>query len=243
MINEGTLLDIIRLFIGIIILSYASYTDIKTRMASNLLWVIMGSAGIVLFAIQFFITPFIDPYSVLLVFFITVAFIYGFTYMAYKLRLLTGGADLKAFWVLTLLVPLEPAILGYPIIESYMPFPWVIFTNSVLIVLILPVSLFIYNLTKKNLDFPYCLFGYKMSVKKAKTKFVWPLERYVNGKRKMYIRPKKFDIKEELEEFEKKNIKEIWVQPKLPFMINILAGFIISFIIGDLLTAFVNLIF
>jgi hypothetical protein len=36
--ETGTLLDIIRLVVGVLILSYASYTDIKTRRASDILW-------------------------------------------------------------------------------------------------------------------------------------------------------------------------------------------------------------
>jgi len=31
MLEDGTVLDVIRLFVGITILFYASYTDIKTR--------------------------------------------------------------------------------------------------------------------------------------------------------------------------------------------------------------------
>ena len=35
--------------------------------------------------------------------------------------------------------------------------------------------------------------------------------------------------------FEEKNILNIWVTPKIPFMIPLLIGFIISFFIGDIL--------
>jgi len=52
MTETGTLLDVIRIVVGIAILSYASYTDIKTRRASNMLWVIMGSIDGILPVIQ-----------------------------------------------------------------------------------------------------------------------------------------------------------------------------------------------
>jgi preflagellin peptidase FlaK len=47
--------------------------------------------------------------------------------------------------------------------------------------------------------------------------------------------PKDFDVEDELNEFEKKGINEIWVTPKIPFMIPLLAGFIVAFIFGDIL--------
>ena len=58
MIKIEILLDTMRLIIGIAILGYASYTDIKTRRASNLNWLIMGSAGATLLVIQYFTVGF-----------------------------------------------------------------------------------------------------------------------------------------------------------------------------------------
>ena len=40
--------NIIRLITGTVLLAYASYTDIKTRRAANILWVIMGIIGAIL---------------------------------------------------------------------------------------------------------------------------------------------------------------------------------------------------
>ena len=74
-----------------------------------------------------------------------------------------------------------------------------------------------------------------MKIKKARQKFVWPLEKIKEGKRKFSYMPKDFDIENELAEFEKLGIDEIWITPKIPFMIPLLAGFIVAFIIGDIL--------
>ena len=79
-----------------------------------------------------------------------------------------------------------------------------------------------------------------MSVEKAKEKFVWPLEKIVNGKTKIVALPKDFDIEEELKTYEKLGIKTIWVTPKVPFMIPLLAGFIASFIVGEILFSLIN---
>ena len=236
MIENGTLLDILRLAIGAIILLYASYTDIKTRRASNMLWVIMGSGGAILLIIQYF---FIGIDNIIYLAFIPIMI--GLIYVFFQLRLIFGGADAKALMALTILVPLEPAIQQFPIWKTIMiPFPFIIFLNSLIIFLFIPLGLFLFNITRRNIKFPNCFLGYRMSVRKAKEKFVWPMEKIVDGKRKFVYMPKNFDVEEELKEFEKQGIKEIWVTPKIPFMIPLLVGFIVSFIIGNIFFHILN---
>ncbi len=233
MIEDGTLLNIIRLAVGIIILSYASYTDIKTRRASNMLWVIMGSVGAILLVTQYFTAEF---ENVIYLAFVPIWIV--FMYVLFQLRLMFGGADAKALMTLAILVPLKPVILDFPLWESKiaMPFPWIIFSNSVILFLLIPLSLLIFNIAKRNVEFPFCVLGYKMSIEKAKQTFVWPLEKIKDGKRKLSFMPKDLDIDEELKIFEMKGIKEIWVTPKIPFMLPLLAGFLASFFLGDILS-------
>ena len=237
MLETTTLLDIIRLVIGTTILAYASYTDIKTRKASNLLWIIIGSIGVILLIIQYFTTGFGNK-TLYLVF---IPIMIGLMYVFFQMRLIFGGADAKAIMSLAILLPLEPTILQFPLFKgSPMPFSWVIFSNSVVLFLFIPLSLLIYNIIKRNAKFPYCLLGYKTNLQKAKEKFVWPLERIVDGKRKFFYMPKEFDAEKEFEAFEKQGINSIWVTPKIPFMIPLLAGFICSFVFGDILFNLIN---
>ena len=237
---DATTLNIIRLITGVVILSYASYTDIKTRKAANILWVIIGGIGVALLIIQALTIGFENLYYLLFIP-IMIGLIYGF----YQFRLIFGGADAKALMSLSILVPVYPTISQFPILTSgmppIMPAPWIIFSNSVIIFLVIPLSLLIYNLIKRDVAFPHVFLGYTMSVADAKETFVWPLERIVDGKRKFVYMPKDFDTDKELEEFEKLNIKKIWVTPKIPFMIPLLLGFIITFLIGDLLFSFMRL--
>lgn len=240
MVEIETTLDIIRLITGVAILGYASYTDIKTRRASNYLWVIMAVVGIALLAIQYFTTDFENQNIVYLIF---IPIMIGMMYVFFQLRLLFGGADAKALMALAILVPFFPTMSNIPVLgESVMPFSWIILANSVIIFLFIPLSLFIFNAAKKNIEFPYCILGYKMSVETAKVKFVWPLEKIKDGKRKFVYVPKEFDIDDELAEFEKAGINEIWVTPKIPFMIPLFIGFIVSFILGDIMTHLMQLI-
>lgn len=237
MLETGTILDVIRLIVGIAILSYASYTDIKTRRASNLLWVIMGAIGGILLIAQYFTIGF-EEIRLLL----SIPLMIGFFYILFQLRLIFGGADAKALMALAILVPLKPAIDSFPIFNALPIFTWTIFSNSVILFLIIPLSLLIFNIIKRNPEFPQCLLGYKMTIEKAKQKFVWPLEKIKDGKRKFMYMPKDFDTEKELEEFKKLGIKEIWVTPKIPFMIPLLAGFIASFVFGDILFYLINAI-
>ena len=81
-----------------------------------------------------------------------------------------------------------------------------------------------------------------MDAEEAKKKFVWPLEKIVNGKRKLVFMPEDFDATEHIDELEKAGMKKIWVTPKVPFMIPLLVGFIVAFIYGDILFVIVDLI-
>ena len=236
MIEDGMVLDIIRLVVGTVILSYASFTDIKTRRASNMLWVILGSVGALLLLIQHFTVGFDN-----ILYLIFIPIMIGLMYVLFQMRLIFGGADAKALMALAILIPLEPAILSFPLFRgSPMPFSWVVFSNSIILFLFIPLSMLVFNIAKRTVTFPYCLLGYKMSIEKAKETFVWPLEKIVDGKRKFAYMPKDFDVEEELEEFEKNGIAEIWVTPKIPFMIPLLAGFICSFVLGDILFYLIN---
>jgi len=195
----------------------------------------MGSVGVFLLIIQYFTVGF-DKIFYLLFIPIMIILIYVF----FQLRLISGGADAKAIMALAILVPLEPSIIEFPLWNSFMPFSWVVLTNSLLICLIIPLYFILLNIIRGNIEIPYCFFGYRLTIGKAKEQFVWPLEKIVDGKRKFYWIPKKFDIDDDLEIFEKNGIKEIWVTTKIPFIIPLLIGFIFSFVFGDILFYFMS---
>jgi preflagellin peptidase FlaK len=237
MMVDATILNSIRLITGAILLAYASYTDIKTRRAANILWVIMGVVGAILLVIQYLDGGF--PNIWYLVFIpIMIALMFAF----FQMRLLFGGADAKALMALAILVPIQPLLWDLPLWPSFLPGSWSIFANATILFLFIPISLLVINIGKGNLRFPHCLLGYVISVEKAKKTFVWPMEKIKDGKRKLLYMPKNFDVDEELAEFEKFGIKEIWVTPKIPFMIPLLAGFLTAFFLGDILLQIVRVL-
>jgi len=240
MIPIETILDTIRFIAGISILSYACYTDIKTRRAPNILWILLGGLGFILLGAEFFLTNRLATYTIYLIF---IPIIIVIVYVFFQLRLIFGGADAKAIMAIAILVPFQPLFFGFPLYYSPMPFSWVIFSNSIVIFLFVPISLFVYNLTQKNIRFPHCFLGYKMPLQQAKEKFVWPLEHIVDGHKQFSYVPHAFESDEIYQDFEKIGLKNIWVTPKIPFMIPLLFGFICSFIIGDLLFTIMQFIF
>lgn len=239
MMVDVTVLNLIRLITGAILLTYASYTDVKTRRAANKLWIIMAIIGAVLLLIQYLDGGF--PNIWYLVF---IPIMIALMYLFFQMRLLFGGADAKALMALAILVPIQPTMLGeqLPLWKSFMPGSWIIFANATILFLLIPLSLLVYNIGKRNVRFPHSLLGYVITVEKAKQKFVWPLEKIKDGKRRLMYMPKNFDIDEELAEFEKLGISEIWVTPKIPFMIPLLIGFLVSFFLGDLLLQLVRVV-
>jgi preflagellin peptidase FlaK len=239
MIPASTILDTIRFVAGISILAYACYTDIKIRRAPNVLWLILGGLGVILLGAEFFLTNRLFDYTIYLVF---IPVIIGIVYVFFQLRLIFGGADAKAIMAIAILVPFQPLFFGFPVYYSPMPFSWVIFSNSIVIFLFVPLSLFVYNLIKRDIRFPHCFLGYRMPLKKAKEKFVWPLERIVDGHKRFSYVPHSFESDDVYEDFEEIGLKHIWVTPKVPFMIPLFFGFICSFVIGDLLFTIMEII-
>jgi preflagellin peptidase FlaK len=221
-------------------LGYASYTDIKTRRAANYLWLMMGVGGGLLLIIQYIFTGFENPYYLLFI-----PLMIMFIYLLFQLRLVFGGADAKALMALAILLPIQPIIYSLPLRPPQviaLPGSWILFSNSVILFLFIPISLFLYNIFKRNIAFPQSFLGYKMAVVEAQKKFVWPLEKIRNGKQVFSYRPSTFDTTEELRLLKKHKIKTIWVTPKIPFMIPLLAGFIATFILGDILSLIFRLI-
>ena len=217
--NIDMILDLIRFAVGVSILSYASYADLKSRMVSNIAWISMGMMGAIIIAISrnFELSMLI---SILLM--TTIAFLLNRSKIF-------GEADPTALIAISIIVPSWPNFDSMPFHHSVMFFPLVIFMNTILLFLAFPIYFCFYNLIKRDFELPQCFFGYKMNARKAVNRFVWPMEKIKNGKRIRKIFPVK---SEKLEEF---GSEKIWVTPKVPFMVPLLLGFIISFIGGDIL--------
>jgi preflagellin peptidase FlaK len=226
--GNADVLDAIRLAIGAVVLCYASYTDVKTRTAENYLWAIMGGAGVLLLALQFFLFPGTIAYFDL----IFIPIMIGLVYLLYHLRLIFGGADAKALMAIAVLVPFWPKFTPLP---SIMPFSLSVLTNALLVFILIPLGLFIYNVSHGDVKFPHAFLGVLMPIEKAQRKFVWPMQYLEKGRVKNRYFPTEGSASADLRLLRAYGLRKVWVTPKLPFMIPICAGFVLSFIAGDIL--------
>ena len=80
-----------------------------------------------------------------------------------------------------------------------------------------------------------------MDIDDVKKEFVWPMERIVKGERVMVLFPKRNDD-ESLKKLKELDVKRIWVTPKIPFIVFLTAGFVISAFVGNLFVAIFGLV-
>ena len=92
-------LDILRFIIGFIILGIGAYTDLKSRSASNRLWVVLGSFATIFLIFDFYLYG-IDPFKI--VFMIIMIIL---VYVLFQIHVIGGGADAKAIMSLSILIP------------------------------------------------------------------------------------------------------------------------------------------
>jgi preflagellin peptidase FlaK len=112
--------------------------------------------------------------------------------------------------------------------------------NSVFFVIGLLLGLLVFNATKRDFGFPEMLLGYKMDIDEVEKKFVWPMERVIDGERVMILFPRKTD-KESLKKLKEMDVKRIWITPKIPFIMFITAGFALSVFLGNIFAALMGL--
>ncbi len=240
------MLDILKIIFCTPFLIYSCYSDIKTRRVSNNVWLVMLAGGI------FFVLTDISTYGAAYLprLFISAGFIFAFVYILFQFGIF-GGADAKSLIVLSIILPAYPKLqaFGYsfplnkPLIDL---FAFGIFGNAVLLTIVVPISLAVYNLTKMGLhvDKPlYIFIGYKTKISELASRHIKLIEKFevVNGVVKFHFKRGGVEINEtlisELKTLSEKGLikEEVWVTPGLPFMIPITLGFFVAIFYGDII--------
>lgn len=170
-------------------------------------------------------------------------------YAMYNLGIPKGGADTKALMALSVLFPIyifKPLLIDFSFFTSekifsgiayIFPFAFSVLINATVISLFVPLCLVIYNATKSDLKFPYCAFGYKMNINDIPKKHVWLMDQIdEKGNISTVLIPRQSEKDTEMiKEFEKHGHKNAWVTPKIPFIIPMAVGFLLIFLIGNIL--------
>ncbi len=167
-----------------------------------------------------------------------------FIVLMYMLDVIRGGADAKALMALSILFPFHPALDSLPFIRSdtdagevLFPFAFVVLMTAAIIVAFFPLGFMTKNISAREFRFPQGLLGYKMNASDIKGRHVWLMERIEGGNHTTYSKPKASeDIDSEVAALVKAGHTRIWVTPKVPFIIPILAALVFSTIVGNILS-------
>ena len=246
------MMELLKVLVCMPFLLYSCYSDIKTRRVSNNVWPMMLAAGL-----PFIIYDLLSrgyPYLIHMV--LSFAFIFGFVYILFQLNAF-GGADAKVMMVIAIIIPAFPIIdffgtmlpiQGVPLINL---FAFSVFGNSVLLTVIIPIGLFLYNLTHVPVrEMPkklgYMFVGYKSKVSDLKDRHIRLMnvyERTNDGVISHFVRggnELSGDTIRELEGYVDNGFidENVWVTPGLPFMLPITAGFITAVVFGDMIFHF-----
>lgn len=241
------MLDLLKVLFCTPFLLYSCYSDIKTRRVTNKLWIVM-LAGSVVFVFYDILTK---GTSYLLHLFLSAGLIFVLVYILFQLGTF-GGADAKSLIVISIILPSYPAFsafgfdlpLNRPLLDL---FSFGILGNAVLLTIVVPLGLAIYNISRMGLhiDNPlYIFIGYKSRISDLADKHIKLIQSFEeeNGKVEFRFRRGGVEINDEVVTelrtlSEKGMIKdEVWVTPGLPFMIPITLGFFVAVFYGDLIT-------
>jgi preflagellin peptidase FlaK len=169
----------------------------------------------------------------------------------FQIGLLRGGADAKAMIALTLLVPLYPDASPYPLLapaptvlqamQVFFPYSLILLMDAAVLFLAVPLAYLVLNVVRGDLEFPQALFGTKAPVDHL-PEHVWLMERVDrHGNRVVVLFPSHArDEREEVAKLQAAGATRVWVQPKVPFLVPLLLGFLLAFFVGNLILGFLT---
>lgn len=200
-------------------LAYASYKDIKGREIPDTPWVAMGVTGVILRVV--------DHQWKMMAISVGAAVLLGVVLAASNLF---GGADIKAFLALSLLIPTYPGVVLPIFIVSA-------FNNLVVLRVTELIAVLFYNMVNGNTYHELSLgkkilllmTGFPKKTKELDYRFL-PLQ---DTKGDLHLLP---DIDVDIEEFKKEcGLEEIWVTYGSPLIVYLLIGCLIAFAKGDII--------
>ncbi len=224
-----------------IMLLLTSYLDLKKREVEDKVWVIFGIIGLVL---QVYEVANGQTNLVQLLIGVGLGALVGMGLYFFGFY---GGADGKALVVLGLLVP-----HFVPRVGLYSVAPLMILTNGVLISILLPLGLLIYNISMvlkkkpifEGFDEPLyrkvlaSLLGYRQTGKPRD--FQFSMEKTVPSSEPGGKETKKFDFSLMRDDFETKG--DTWVTPGIPLLVFFTAGYFFLLFYGDLVIGLIQFV-
>lgn len=256
-LNTVETVDVIAYIISLVFLSYAAFSDLKRREVDNWVWLIYAPLGMSATIIRIICEPtlwMVSLFSIVVTSCIALLMFYlG----------LFGGADAKAFLCLAVTTPIFPLWIK-PVLGWFHPiFPLAVLFNTYLLTVSILVYASLKNVSylirrKETLfkDFEKLSFtrrilafftGYKVTFDTLRREYLYAMEEVDGGERKlrMFFNAE-IDREVSINELEKKykadKIHEVWATPGLPLLTFAFASFLITAIVGDVLTEMIILL-
>ena len=221
----------VRFLLGGVMLAGAVVYDLRERRVPNPWWIPFAWLALVLAAGD--VATWSGDWALLAVRYGIAADIVGFVYLLWRFRLF-GGADAKGLMVLAALAPWPPerAHALQPALDAL--------SNGALAMLLLPAAFLLANLARGRLAFPAALLGTRQTLEAARRRFVWPMQvaddAAPGGLRWRYWqRIGSGDLPGEYHALEARGLREVWVTPKVPFLVPVLLGWALAWWRGNLL--------
>ncbi len=204
--------------------------DVRSRRVPNRYWYpFLALAGLFLLR-DVVVTP--DRSTILLPYGIAAGLCAAF-YLFWRLRLY-GGADAKAFMVAALLCPFAVAAPAVPRLPTFPP-AFDALTNGTLLMICLPVVFAVWNLVRGRVVFPAALLGVPMPLAKARAAHVWPMHVVgEDGALRWRYWQRVGTLDDAYERLAAAGVAEVWVTPKLPFLVPVAAGWLLAAPFGNL---------
>lgn len=156
----------------------------------------------------------------------------GLVYVFWRMHLF-GGADAKALMILSLLAPWPPAHPAaiLPALDAL--------ANGALFMLAIPVLFLARNAARGHFQLPAALLGVPRPLDQARQEFVWPMQVVdpdaPGGLRWRFWQRLGGDLDREFHALERFGATTVWVTPKVPFLLPLLAGWAVAAWKGNLL--------
>lgn len=231
------MLFVFNLSAAAIMLLFTSYLDLKKREVEDKVWLIFGGIGVLLQIYEIHIG---ETSLVQLGISVVLATVVGMGLYFFGFY---GGADGKALIVVGVLVP-----VFVPKVGLYSIAPLIVLTNGVLISILLPIALLLFNATRlarrqpifEGFSEPWyrkalaCFLGFKQTGKPRE--FQFSMEKQASEGNE----PRKFQFSMMQDDFETKG--NTWVTPGIPLLVFFTIGYFVMLVYGDLVIAMIQFI-
>lgn len=223
----------VRFLLGGIMLAGAVVYDLRERRVPNPWWVPFAWLAAVL-AVGDVVDPARD-WTLLGIRYAMAVLMAGLAFGLWRLHLF-GGADAKALIVLSLLAPWPP--VGSP--HALMPALDAVANGSAFMLLV-PVVFLLANAARGDVHLPAALLGTRRGLAAARRSHVWPMQvvdaTAPDGLRWRYWQRLGGDLPGEYYALERAGVPRVWVTPKVPFLVPVLAGWIVAWTHGNAILA------